>query len=155
MKKMIFECPLGPLLLAAEATGIRQITFLEEEKIRQVRPESSPILSRLFEQLEEYFAGNRTAFDLPLDPEGTEFQKKIWRELLHIPYGSTITYGELSERVGDKKAVRAIGKANGQNPLPIIIPCHRVVGSNNDLVGYSGGIERKRWLLQHEGALLL
>lgn len=155
MKKMIFESPMGPLLLVAGTFGIHKISFLSEEQIRQIRPESSPILSRLFEQLEEYFNKERTTFDLPLDPEGTEFQKKVWKELLEIPYGSTVTYSELSSRLGDKKAIRAVGKANGQNPIPIVIPCHRVVGSNNDLVGYSGGIERKRWLLKHEGAILL
>ena len=142
-------------MLVGGTTGIRGISFLAESDIRNIRPESSPILSRLFEQLEQYFEGERTEFDVPLDPEGTEFQKTVWRELLHIPYGSTLSYGELSERVSDKKAIRAVGRANGQNPIPIVIPCHRVVGSNNDLVGYSGGIERKRWLLQHEGALLL
>ncbi|MGK7370437.1 MAG: methylated-DNA--[protein]-cysteine S-methyltransferase, partial [Candidatus Halalkalibacterium sp. M3_1C_030] len=115
----------------------------------------SGIMEKAVGQLNEYFEGHRTVFELPLAPEGTEFQLQVWDLLKTIPYGATTTYSELSQKLGNPKAIRAIGKANGQNPIPIIIPCHRVIGANDDLIGYSGGIERKRRLLQHEGALLL
>ncbi|MDX1672165.1 MAG: methylated-DNA--[protein]-cysteine S-methyltransferase [Balneolaceae bacterium] len=107
------------------------------------------------DQLTAYFTGHRRKFDLPLDPDGTGFQRRVWSALQQIPYGSTVTYRQLSERLGDPQALRAVGKANGSNPIPVIIPCHRVIGADNRLVGYSGGIERKKWLLKHEGALLL
>jgi methylated-DNA-[protein]-cysteine S-methyltransferase len=103
-------------------------------------------------QLDEYFAGTRTQFDLPLAPRGTEFQQKVWQELLRIPYGQTVTYSELATRLGDVKAVRAVGRANGANPIWLIIPCHRVVGADGSLTGYAAGIEVKRYLLELEGA---
>lgn len=103
-------------------------------------------------QLEEYFNGSRKQFDLPLNPRGTDFQKKVWEELSQIPYGKSISYLDLSKKLGDPKAIRAVAAANGKNPLWIIVPCHRVIGSNGDLVGYAGGLERKKWLLNHESA---
>jgi len=106
------------------------------------------------EQLKEYFAGMRTTFDLPLEPSGTAFQLNVWQLLRTIPYGVTTSYGELARRLGEPKASRAVGAANGANPIPIIVPCHRVVGSRGELTGFGGGIERKRWLLEHEGALI-
>lgn len=105
-------------------------------------------------QLMEYFSGKRKAFDLPLAITGTGFQKKVWEELRHIPYGKTLSYLGLSRQIGNVKAIRAVGHANGQNPLAIIIPCHRVIGSDGSLTGYAGGLWRKKWLLEHEGALL-
>jgi methylated-DNA-[protein]-cysteine S-methyltransferase len=118
------------------------------------RGSGGEILERTRRQLEEYFAGTRTVFDLPLVFEGTAFQKRVWNLLRDIPYGTTTSYGTLARRLGDPHATRAVGAANGQNPIPIIVPCHRVVGSRGELTGFGGGIDRKRWLLEHEGALL-
>jgi len=106
-------------------------------------------------QLHEYFDRRRTVFDLPLAPVGTPFQQRVWTALLDIPHGVTISYGELATRLGDPKASRAVGLANGRNPISIVIPCHRVIGANGNLTGYGGGLDRKEWLLRHEGALLL
>ena len=101
-------------------------------------------------QFEEYFNGDRTVFDLKLNPSGTDFQKKVWDALLQIPFGKTISYLELSKQLGDVKAIRAVASANGKNPLWIVVPCHRVIGTNGDLTGYAGGLHRKKWLLEHE-----
>jgi O-6-methylguanine DNA methyltransferase len=114
---------------------------------------NDPYLFGIFNQLKEYFAGTRKEFDVPLDIEGTDFQKRVWNELQNIPYGKTISYKSLSEKLGDVKAIRAVGKANGQNPIAIIIPCHRVIGANGTLVGYAGGLAIKEKLLHLEGAL--
>ncbi|NRA44455.1 MAG: methylated-DNA--[protein]-cysteine S-methyltransferase [Oligoflexales bacterium] len=103
------------------------------------------------EQLKDYFSGRRKSFDIPLAPEGTDFQQKVWKQLTQIPWGESNTYGEVARFCNNPKASRAVGMANNRNPLPIIIPCHRVVGSNGALVGYGGGLSIKRWLLQHEG----
>src|SRR5690606_34971068 len=101
-------------------------------------------------QLQEYFEGTRTQFSLQLNPQGTDFQKRVWEELQHIPYGKTISYLELSKKLGDIKAIRAVAAANGKNPLWIVVPCHRVIGSDGSLTGYAGGLHRKQWLLEHE-----
>jgi len=114
----------------------------------------NPILQLARRQLDEYFARTRTSFDLPLDAEGTAFERRVWDLLRAIPYGTTTSYGELARRLGEPKDARAVGAANGKNPIPIIVPCHRVIGANGDLTGFGGGLERKRWLLEHEGALL-
>ncbi|HEX6966556.1 MAG TPA: methylated-DNA--[protein]-cysteine S-methyltransferase [Gemmatimonadaceae bacterium] len=111
------------------------------------------ILRDASEQLAAYFAGTRTTFDVPLSTSGTPFQERVWAALRGIPYGHTVSYGELARRLGEPKAMRAVGAANGRNPLPIIVPCHRVIGARGELTGFGGGIERKRWLLEHEGAL--
>jgi methylated-DNA-[protein]-cysteine S-methyltransferase len=113
------------------------------------------VLAQAKLQLTEYFAGSRQSFDLPLEPEGTEFERKVWDLLRAIPFGATTSYGALAKQLGDLTLARAVGAANGANPIPIIVPCHRVIGSNGDLVGFGGGIERKEWLLKHEGALML
>lgn len=112
-----------------------------------------PYLFEVFNQLKEYFEGSRKVFDIPLDVDGTEFQKKVWNELQKISYGKTISYKTLSEKLGDVKTIRAVGKANGQNPVAIIIPCHRVIGEDGSLIGYAGGLDIKEKLLQLEGAL--
>jgi len=117
---------------------------------RQVELDVNPVLAKTIEQLREYFAGERTTFDLPLRTGGTPFQRKVWEALAEIPYGETWTYAELARRIGSPTAVRAVGAANGQNPLPIVLPCHRVIGSNGKLVGYGGGMDRKRFLLELE-----
>jgi len=112
------------------------------------------VLALAAAQLSEYFTGARTTFDVPLDATGSDFERQVWDLLRAIPYGSTTSYGELARRLGDVKLSRAVGAANGKNPIPIIVPCHRVIGANGDLTGFGGGIETKRWLLEHEGALL-
>lgn len=106
-------------------------------------------------QLQEYFDGNRNSFQLILEPDGTEFERKVWTQLQEIQCGVTASYGQIATAIGDKKSAQAVGAANGKNPIAVVIPCHRIIGSNNDLTGYAGGIHRKEWLLKHEGALLL
>lgn len=155
MEKTIVDSPIGTLELTSEANSLVELSFVDGAESVKPQPKQSGILSQAVAQLNEYFDGKRRAFDLPLSPEGTAFQKEVWKSLGKIPYGQTITYGKLSEQLGNPKAIRAVGTANGSNPIPIIIPCHRVVGSGQKLTGYSGGIERKRWLLWHEGILLL
>ncbi len=155
MDEYLLDSPIGYLHIKVTEDALVEISFLEEEKKQYPAKPPSGIIEKALEQLNEYFEGNRTVFELPLAPEGTKFQRQVWSALQAIPFGSTITYSRLSEKLGNPKAIRAVGRANGQNPIPIIIPCHRVVGSNDDLIGYSGGIERKLRLLQHEGALLL
>ena len=108
------------------------------------------LLHAAAQQLDEYFAGNRTSFDLPLDPVGTEFQLAVWRELTNIPFGQTTSYAQQARRIGNPKALRAVGAANGRNPLSIVVPCHRVIGTNGSVTGYAGGLERKRYLLALE-----
>jgi methylated-DNA-[protein]-cysteine S-methyltransferase len=147
------ESALGPLLLTADDTGLRQILFVNGRQPAQ--PESSWIedrapLTETIRQLEAYFAGELEKFDLPLAPEGTPFQLEVWRRLCDIPYGATISYGELAGRIGNPKASRAVGLANGSNPIPIVIPCHRVIGSNGKLTGYGGGLPIKEKLLALE-----
>lgn len=106
-------------------------------------------------QLREYFEGIRDSFQLELEPEGTEFERSVWKELLEIPNGKTCSYGDIARGIGDAKASQAVGRANGKNPIAIVIPCHRVIGADKKLTGYAGGLERKEWLLKHEGALLI
>jgi methylated-DNA-[protein]-cysteine S-methyltransferase len=112
------------------------------------------LLDRARRQLAEYFVSARTRFDLPLDPIGSAFQRRVWDALGAIPYGTTLSYSELARRLGDPLATRAVGAANARNPIPIIVPCHRVIGAHGELTGFGGGLDRKRWLLEHEGALL-
>jgi methylated-DNA-[protein]-cysteine S-methyltransferase len=131
-----------------DVDGISSITVLNsEEKITDIIPEC---LQDCVYQLNEYFEGKRTHFDLQLNPEGTDFQKSVWDALRTIPYGKTISYLNLSKQLGDVKAIRAIANANGKNPLWIVVPCHRVIGSDGSLTGYAGGLYRKQWLLEHE-----
>lgn len=151
------DTPIGPLMLAADEDGLRLIQFSTSK--HQVEPGSdwidgeNDILRDTRTQLEEYFAGKRRDFDLPLSLVGTEFQKKVWRMLAQIPCGSTFSYQQLATRIGKPKATRAVGAANGRNPIPIVLPCHRVIGAAGGLTGFGGGLPAKRWLLQHEGAL--
>ncbi|WP_339626410.1 methylated-DNA--[protein]-cysteine S-methyltransferase [uncultured Maribacter sp.] len=140
--------PLGVAKITGSSEGLSSIIVLDsEEPITDVMPES---LEDAVYQLNEYFEGIRTEFQLDLNPEGTEFQKKVWLELQNIPYGRTASYMELSKLIGDPKAIRAVGAANGRNPLWIVVPCHRVIGSDGSLTGYAGGLHRKKWLLDHE-----
>jgi methylated-DNA-[protein]-cysteine S-methyltransferase len=147
------ESPLGPLLLAADEAGLREIRFMNGRHTTQREPswkENRVPLSETIQQLQAYFAGERENFDLQLAPEGTPFQLEVWRRLCDIPYGETISYGELAGRIGNPKASRAVGLANGSNPIPIVIPCHRVIGSNGKLTGYGGGLPIKEKLLALE-----
>jgi methylated-DNA-[protein]-cysteine S-methyltransferase len=155
MNYCYLESPIGTLLIAGDDEAIHRIEF--PEKGQACRPKADweesmrgPI-GQAVRQLREYFAGRRTEFDLPLAPEGTLFQRKVWRLLSEIPYGETISYGELAKRAGNPKASRAVGAANGSNPIPIVIPCHRVIGSNGKLTGFGGGLPTKHALLELEG----
>jgi methylated-DNA-[protein]-cysteine S-methyltransferase len=145
--------PIGKLLLAADVQGLREVWF--ETGKHQKTPDPAWLhdpakLAFARRQLEEYFAGTRTSFDLPLHPMGTGFQVTVWQALAKIPYGTTISYGELAKRIGEPQAVRAVGAANGRNPLPIVLPCHRVIGANGSLTGFGGGLPTKRFLLAME-----
>jgi methylated-DNA-[protein]-cysteine S-methyltransferase len=149
------DSPVGPLLVAADEAGLRLIHFQAGRDRR--KPEASwkrdpKPFRALARQLGEYFRGERRTFDLPLAPRGTAFQLATWRALSTIPYGETISYAELARRVGRPAASRAVGAANGANPLPIVVPCHRVIGTDGSLTGFGGGLEAKRALLELEGA---
>jgi methylated-DNA-[protein]-cysteine S-methyltransferase len=147
------ESPLGPLLLAADDAGLRQILFVNGRHPAEPEPswrEDRVPHSETIRQLTAYFAGDLENFDLQLAPEGTPFQLGVWRSLCEIPFGQTISYGELASRIGNPKASRAVGLANGSNPIPIVIPCHRVIGSNGKLTGYGGGLPIKEKLLALE-----
>ncbi|AEH00954.1 methylated-DNA--[protein]-cysteine S-methyltransferase [Lacinutrix sp. 5H-3-7-4] len=140
--------PLGVAKIIGDVNGINSVSILNSnEKISNNIPE---VLEDCVLQLNEYFNGNRKQFSLKLNPIGTAFQQRVWKTLQTIPYGKTISYLELSKQLGDIKAIRAVANANGKNPLWIIIPCHRVIGSDGSLTGYAGGINRKQWLLEHE-----
>ncbi|HEX6083542.1 MAG TPA: methylated-DNA--[protein]-cysteine S-methyltransferase [Thermoanaerobaculia bacterium] len=149
---MLIETPIGPL----------HAVFDEEERLAELSFQRTTGFSlsmgrlkpALRQQLLEYFDGRRRTFDFPLAPKGTPFQLDVWNALLEVPYGDTVTYAELARRIGRPSAIRAVGAANGANPIPVIIPCHRVIGSNGTLTGYGGGIERKQWLLALEGRRL-
>ena len=152
------DSPIGPLGLVATDKGLRAVSWRGEETSVELPSDmldssDHPVLTKAAAQLAEYFCGDRTSFDVPLDLRGTEFQVAAWRALGDIPYGSTRSYGEQAALIGRPKAVRAIGQANGRNPVPIVLPCHRVIGANGSLVGFGGGLDTKTLLLQHEGAL--
>jgi methylated-DNA-[protein]-cysteine S-methyltransferase len=153
MNYCILDTPIGPLLIAGDES-IRAIRFPENGIAARPEPEwiesSRGVVGQAVRQLKEYFAGKRADFDLPLAPEGTSFQRSVWERLREIPYGETISYGELAKRVGNPKASRAVGAANGCNPIPIVIPCHRVIGANGKLTGFGGGLPTKEKLLALE-----
>jgi methylated-DNA-[protein]-cysteine S-methyltransferase len=142
----------GPLLVAASAEALCRIEFARGDEVPEGWKRSDRELARIRRQLEQYFAGKRRSFALELAPEGTEFQRLVWYQVGQVPYGTTITYRELASRVGKPQAVRAVGAANGQNPIPIVIPCHRIIGTDGGLRGYGGGLDLKRRLLELEGA---
>lgn len=154
LTRSYYNSPVGWLELIVSDDALMHLRFLETEPDRYPRHDNH-IIQQTAKELSEYFDGSRKAFTIPLDPEGTDFQHSVWRGLREIPYGQTTTYGELARKLGDPNKMRAVGRANGQNPIPIIIPCHRVIGTGGNLIGYGGGIVRKQFLLQHEGALLL
>ena len=143
------DSPVGPLLLTSDGTSLTRVLF-DAAPDPEWSTEPCALLDEAVRQLEEYFAGERTDFHLPLEPTGTAFQKATWMQLREIPYAETINYGQLAGRVGNPAASRAVGLANGRNPISIVVPCHRVIGADGSLVGYGGGLERKRTLLAHE-----
>lgn len=146
------DTPLGKLKIAGDSDAIKMVGFVNGEE-----KESSGVLPLVVrnckKQLGEYFQGKRKQFNVPLAPEGTDFQKEVWQALLDIPYGVTTTYAKQSVKLGDLKKIRAVGSANGKNPIAIIIPCHRVIGSDGSLTGYAGGLDKKEWLLRHEKSM--
>ncbi|MFT4697962.1 MAG: methylated-DNA-[protein]-cysteine S-methyltransferase [Flavobacteriaceae bacterium] len=148
MEIAYINSPLGAIEIKGNEEGIASVRFLgSEEKETNVISEN---LQPCSNQLKEYFEGNRSQFDLKLNPEGTNFQKRVWDKLLEIPFNTTLSYLEMANRLGDPKVIRAAASANGKNPISIIIPCHRVIGSDGSLTGYGGGLHRKKWLLAHE-----
>jgi methylated-DNA-[protein]-cysteine S-methyltransferase len=143
-----YKTPLGTAEIIGDEQGIQSVSVLDQDIETSV---SIPAFAKdCVRQLEEYFAGDRTEFNLKLNLQGTDFQQSVWKELLNIPYGKTRTYLEQTKKIGDPKAIRAVASANGKNPVWIIVPCHRVIGSDGSLTGYAGGIWRKKWLLEHE-----
>lgn len=148
MKTVNIQTPLGIASLKGDEKGITSFSILNSEV--SVTNEIPHEFRNCITQLMEYFEGERTGFDFKISPKGTDFQLRVWNELLNIPYGKTISYLELSKRLGDVKAIRAVASANGKNPLWIVIPCHRVIGTDGSLTGYAGGLWRKKWLLDHE-----
>ena len=147
-----YKTPIGIAKIVGDKNGIQSVSVLDEDAIslELLNIKTPKCLQECTNQLEEYFNGKRDSFNLTVNPKGTSFQKKVWKALLNIPYGKTKNYLEQSKALGDVKAIRAVASANGKNPLWIIIPCHRVIGSDGSLTGYAGGIWRKKWLLAHE-----
>jgi methylated-DNA-[protein]-cysteine S-methyltransferase len=147
-----YESPLGELEICVSDTGLRSLSFIKTKsnEIPKKPTDDHALIVDIKKQMENYFSKRITVFDLALDPGGTEFQTKVWNELIKIPFGKTLTYLEMAKKLGDVKSIRAAASANGKNPIAIIIPCHRVIGSNGTLVGYAGDLWRKEWLLNHE-----
>lgn len=150
MQTVFINTPLGTAKIKGDENGVSVISILQEGEISKVIPVE---LKDAVKQLQEYFDGKRTTFNFPINPKGTDFQQKVWKALLEIPYGKTTSYMDLSKKLGDVKAIRAVASANGKNPLWIVVPCHRVIGSDGSLTGYAGGLWRKKWLLEHENPL--
>lgn len=147
MKTCFINSPLGITKIVGDVNGIAEIVILSEGNLSKTIPLE---LQEAAAQLSDYFDGKRQDFNLKLNPKGTDFQQKVWQELLQIPFGKTISYLDLSKKLGDVKAIRAVASANGKNPLWIVVPCHRVIGTDGSLTGYAGGLWRKKWLLEHE-----
>lgn len=151
-----YQSPVGLLRISGTEHYISEINFIDttdaisENTVKQALP---PMAIQAIEQLIQYFHGNRRVFEFPVSQQGTGFQQRVWHELTNIPFGKTINYLEMARRLGDTKVIRAAASANGKNNVAIVVPCHRVIGSNNELVGYGGGLWRKRWLLEHESKI--
>ncbi|SKC39320.1 methylated-DNA--[protein]-cysteine S-methyltransferase [Ohtaekwangia koreensis] len=146
-----YSSPVGDFIIESENDKIITMNFLKNSREEEVR---TAVIDQCINELDEYFFKGRKFFTVELDFRGSAFQVKVWNALMTIPYGKTVSYEEIALRVGDIKSIRAVGLANGQNPIAIIAPCHRVIGKSGDLVGYGGGLENKEWLLYHEGAIL-
>ena len=152
----VVQSPIGRLILASDGValvGVWMANASPTDASWSRLKGDDDILAQTRGELEEYFDGRRRTFDVPLAPNGTDFQRSVWSALTEIPFGTTISYAQLARRVGKEAAVRAVGAANGRNPIPVIVPCHRVIGSDGSLTGFGGGLPRKKWLLQHENAL--
>ncbi|RYJ53341.1 methylated-DNA--[protein]-cysteine S-methyltransferase [Flavobacterium petrolei] len=147
METAYIKTPLGIATIIGDENGISVISVSDKGEISTAIP---AVLKEAVTQLNDYFEGKRTDFDFTLNPKGTEFQQKVWQGLLEIPFGKTCSYMDLSKKLGDVKAIRAVASANGKNPLWIVVPCHRVIGTDGSLTGYAGGLWRKKWLLEHE-----
>ena len=147
-----YESPIGWIEIETSEEAILSIIFVDERKVQTEHPE---IMVNAISQLDEYFKGTRMQFDLKCEISGTAFQEKVWKQLLEISYGETTSYNEIAKAVGSEKAARAIGNTNGKNRISIVYPCHRVIGSNGSLTGYAGGLERKKWLLEHEKTTMI
>jgi methylated-DNA-[protein]-cysteine S-methyltransferase len=147
METAYIKTPLGIATIIGDENGISVISVSDEGEISNAVP---TILQDAVSQLNDYFDGKRNDFDFKLNPKGTDFQQKVWKGLLEIPFGKTCSYMDLSKKLGDVKAIRAVASANGKNPLWIVVPCHRVIGTDGSLTGYAGGLWRKKWLLEHE-----
>jgi methylated-DNA-[protein]-cysteine S-methyltransferase len=151
------QSPVGSLLLAGDDDALRVIHFVRDRDVLPLdaawEEKDTALLRETRRQLDEYFSGQRRRFQLPLAPSGSTFQQRVWRALLEVPYGTTCSYADLARRLGDLRATRAVGAANGRNPIPIVVPCHRVIGADGSLIGYGGGLDVKRYLLSLEGAL--
>lgn len=147
----MMDSPLGSIMIEADDDGITVVEFSWAENISAVSTNS--LLNQCAQELSEYFLDNRMFFTVPLSPKGTDFQLRVWEKLRNIPYGETISYLKMAQELGNEKLIRSAASANGKNSIAIIIPCHRVIGANGDLVGYAGGLDKKKWLLEHEGAL--
>ncbi len=143
-----FKSPIGLVEIGGTASEVTSLNFVESKR---EKTESHPLLDRAVKQIAEYFEGNRRVFDLPISFSGTDFQERVWQQLLKVPFGKTASYQDIARGVGNTLAVRAVGAANGKNPISLIVPCHRIIGSNRTLIGYGGGLWRKEWLLKHEG----
>jgi len=150
MFEAFYKSPIGYLRIVSNERDIIRLEFSEVYYKMKMIPVQ---IQQCINQLDEYFKGERKVFTIGINPSGTEFQAKIWNLLLKIPYGKTISYLDLAREFGDEKAIRAIASANGKNPIPVLIPCHRVIGNNGSLTGYAGGLLKKQWLLEHEGAI--
>jgi len=155
------DSPLGELEITANENAITAVLFVGSWKQKEYQPERKPespekseLISQCIKELREYFDGKRQTFEVPFEHNGTAFQLKVWEKLFEIPFGQTISYQELSRRIGNEKAIRAVGTTNGSNKIGIIVPCHRVIGKNGTLVGYGGDLWRKKWLLEHEQNVL-
>ena len=152
MNKIAFlKTPVGSLKIEGNSNGLAAIEFIESDE--KTTKEITLELEEAFKQLHEYLNGNRTHFELKLTPKGTEFQNRVWDQLINIPFGKTKSYQEIANLLGNPKVIRAAASANGKNPIAIVIPCHRVIGSDGSLTGYAGGLHRKKWLIDHENPL--
>ena len=147
MDTVFFTTPLGIAKILGDTNGIASITIIDQGELSAEIPS---VLQQAVTELQEYFEGKRTDFTFKINPEGTPFQQKVWQGLLAIPFGKTMSYLQLAQKLGDVKAIRAVASANGKNPLWIVVPCHRVIGTDGSLTGYAGGLWRKKWLLAHE-----
>ena len=154
MTTTFFDSPLGWVRVTGDETGVSAISCMDTPAAEPVGAEvlAGPV-QQAVEQLQEYFNGTRQSFDFLMNPAGTTFPQSVWQALLDVPFGTTVSYLALARRMGDEKAIRAVAAANGRNPLWIVVPCHRIIGSDGSLTGYAGGLWRKQWLLEHEGAL--